>query len=392
VTTGELLSWDDKVVVLATENGKRRIAVEDLLTLRWLPTVAEGTPSEKTAPAQAELIDESLIPIADYQSTGTNATLKLAVTTPSGDTVVEIPGEQVAAVQFKPLQFAATEQWREIRQLGLAGDILVLQKRDGASLDYVEGSLGYVTADKIEFKLDGESARIDRRRVAGIVYFQGQRESDAEPRCVIHGRSGLRANGVRAQFENGLIEIETASGVNLRWPMDDIYLADFSAGKLLYLSDMKPASEKWTPLVGLPAGIKSVSKYGRPRNDQSAYGGLLSLASPDELGLSLGRTRQFNKGLALRSRTELAYRLPTGFQRMRAVAGIDPAVTGDGNVRLLIHGDDRLLLEAEISGREPPQPIDLDIGGVKRLTIVVDYGRNLDSGDWLNLCDARIVK
>ena len=61
-------------------------------------------------------------------------------------------------------------------------------------------------------------------------------------------------------------------------------------------------------------------------------------------------------------------------------------------MRLSIFGDDRPLLETEIAGDQPPQPIQLDIAGVKRLKIVVDYGQNLDTGDWLNLCDARIVK
>jgi len=35
---------------------------------------------------------------------------------------------------------------------------------------------------------------------------------------------------------------------------------------------------------------------------------------------------------------------------------------------------------------------ELDVAGVNRLKIVVDYGQNLDTGDWLNLCNARIVK
>jgi hypothetical protein len=63
-----------------------------------------------------------------------------------------------------------------------------------------------------------------------------------------------------------------------------------------------------------------------------------------------------------------------------------------GNVSLLIQADDKVLLEKEIGGNGPPEPIDLNIAGARRLSIVVDYGRNLDKGDWLNLCDARIVK
>ena len=39
-----------------------------------------------------------------------------------------------------------------------------------------------------------------------------------------------------------------------------------------------------------------------------------------------------------------------------------------------------------------PLPIELDITGVKRLRFIVDYGQNLDTGDWLNLGNVRVVK
>jgi hypothetical protein len=36
--------------------------------------------------------------------------------------------------------------------------------------------------------------------------------------------------------------------------------------------------------------------------------------------------------------------------------------------------------------------LDLDISGVRRLEIVVDYGKGGDMGDQLNLCEARLTK
>jgi hypothetical protein len=36
--------------------------------------------------------------------------------------------------------------------------------------------------------------------------------------------------------------------------------------------------------------------------------------------------------------------------------------------------------------------IDVDIKDVQRLDISVDFGQNLDRGDVLNICDAKIVK
>ena len=49
-------------------------------------------------------------------------------------------------------------------------------------------------------------------------------------------------------------------------------------------------------------------------------------------------------------------------------------------------------LEADVAAGDAPRSIDFDIEGVKRLKFVVDYGANQDTGDWLNLCDLKILK
>jgi hypothetical protein len=74
------------------------------------------------------------------------------------------------------------------------------------------------------------------------------------------------------------------------------------------------------------------------------------------------------------------------------LAGIDPHAAASGNVKLSIQGDGRDLFVKDVAGTEPPATVDVDIANVRRLTIFVDYGRNLDQGDWLILGDARIVK
>jgi hypothetical protein len=184
-------------------------------------------------------------------------------------------------------------------------------------------------------------------------------------------------------------------GAKFAWPLDDVQFADFSGGKIKYLSDMEPASQNWSPLVGLPAGLTLASEYGQPRRDHSAFGGKLALlqkTEADDDANLLSTRHEFDRGLALRSRTELVYRLPAQFSRFRAVAGIDPAASTSGNVQLAILADDQPLLEAEIASDGPPLPIDLDIAGARRLKILVNFGENQDSGDWLNLCDAKIVK
>jgi hypothetical protein len=124
-----------------------------------------------------------------------------------------------------------------------------------------------------------------------------------------------------------------------------------------------------------------VAEFYAPRMDQN-------LSSKP---LQLDKTR-YPKGVSLHSRTELVYRLPGRFSRFKAIAGIDDEVAPNGHVRLVIRGDDQVLFDGPIAGGDKPKSLDLDIGGVKRLTILVDFGEKLDVGDHLDLCLARISK
>jgi hypothetical protein len=271
--------------------------------------------------------------------------------------------------------------------------VLVVFKRDGKSVDYVEGVLGDVTSDKIEFQLDGDSLRVDRAKAAGFIYYRKGDDNQREANCAVHGRSGLHANTASVRLSDGNLHLTTVAGAEFDWPLGDVNFADFSAGKIAYLSDIEQSTVRWTPLLVLPPGSELAAKYGQPRSDRSAFGGPLTLVFRDGSSpVGVFQRNTFGKGLAIRSRTEMTFRLPAAFSRFVATAGIDPASSSTGSVRLVISGNDKPLLDAVVSGDQPPREIDLDIAGVKRLKIVVDYGDNLDTGDWINLCDARVIK
>jgi hypothetical protein len=132
--------------------------------------------------------------------------------------------------------------------------------------------------------------------------------------------------------------------------------------------------------VGGPASTKAENLFFQPRLNRSLEPG----------GLRLG-DHVYAKGLAMHSRSELVFRLPGDFRRLQALAGIDDAVRPGGNVRLSIYGDDRLLLEEVITGRDKPRRLDLDIRGVARLKIVADFNGD-EVSDHLDLCEARILE
>lgn len=396
--TGELRDWKDAGIAIKTPTGDQQIALDQLVSVRKTSPSPAAAPTAE-AGGVVELSDGTTLPIRSATVSGGKAQLKLNL--PSSPTAtsevdsLELPVAQLAAFRFRPLDDALTAQWDEIRNLKSANDILVVTKRDGKSLDYVEGVVGNVGTDKIEFKLDGESNQVDRAKVAGILYHHVDRPKTADQHLVVKGNAGLQVNAAKAELASGQLLVTTIGGATLRLPIDGVDLFDFSAGKVMYLSDIAAASQKWTPIVGLPSGLSLAAEYGQPRLDRSAFGGPLTLLmqnKENEAAGSLGTPRPFNKGLAIRSRTEMLYRLPPGFNRLVATAGIDPAARASGSVRFSIFADDRPLLETEVSGNNPPQPVDVEITGAKRLKILVDFGQNFDAGDWLNLCDVKIVK
>jgi len=238
-----------------------------------------------------------------------------------------------------------------------------------------------VTDKIVQFDLDGELLPVKRAKVQGIIYYQSAGRILPEPVCRVTDADGSCWQARFIGLEGGNLHWTTPLGLEITRPLGEVLRIDFSQGKIIYLSDLEPESRVWTPYFGTASELPSLAEFFAPREDRGLDLGPLELDG-----------KQYQKGLALHSRTSLAYRLPGQFRRFRATVGIDDRVRPRGHVRLVITGDDRVLLETRVAGTDPAQSIDLDIAGVRRLAILVDYGDDLDVADHLDLSDARIVK
>jgi hypothetical protein len=158
---------------------------------------------------------------------------------------------------------------------------------------------------------------------------------------------------------------------------------------MTYLSELTPESLSYTPFFPQPAKQPLLEKFGRPVFDRSFEGGPLRFIPAAD---SDAAPAEYTRGIALRSQTELVYRLPDAFRRFRTLAFIDARMQSNGNVKLSIFGDEKPLLETEVSGRAAPLEIDLDVEGVRRIKIVVGYGTDSDIADRLDLAEARVTK
>ena len=171
--------------------------------------------------------------------------------------------------------------------------------------------------------------------------------------------------------------------------MSVVRSVDFAASQIVYLSALEPYKVTVTPRFAsaVLGGLANRLIY-QPAINKSLSGNQLSLPAQ----VSGGPRQYFDNGLALHSRTEMIYRIDEGeYGRLQGLAGIDPDLRQQGSVRLVIQGDDKSLLDTGIGPGDSPVPIDVNVEGVRRLIILVDYGDTLDAGDHLNLCEIRLT-
>jgi hypothetical protein len=369
---GSLIELTPQRAVLETPQGKVELDLAKLLYL--LPKDAPETAPPAASPTVwVELVDGSTLAAVQYAVEADRAKITLT----DGE-ILAAPVKAIGNVRLQPETPKTASEWSRILGLKAEGDVLVV--RNGESVDYHQGVLRDIADDAVKFEMDGDLLPIKRAKIFGFAYRHAGSEEQSPPLGFILDRGGSR--WAVAKFALGeKLAWTTPGGVKFERPLAEIKSLDFSLGKVQYLSDLKPESVIWTPFFGQSQVSPTLERFYAPRMDRNF----------DSNPLQLKKT-VYSKGLALHSRTEIVYRLPDACGRFKAVAGIDDAVAPKGNVRLSIRGDDRALFDAAISGREPPHQIDLDITGVRRLTILVDYGDTFGAGDHLILGNARIYK
>ncbi len=367
---GSLAGLTADRLIVETDEGRVSLEMEKLLGL----TRREKPIAQASAPgAWIELVDGSMIVAAQYTAEGEQA----RITLPDGQ-LIETPARSIRTVRLQADWQPVADQWTGILAKKHDGDVIVVRKGD--NLDYHQGVLRDVSDEVVQFQLDGEVLPIKRDKIYGFAYRHAAGEALPGPICRLTDTFGSLWQVSKITLDDKLSWV-TPTGLMLSKSPDIVAQIDFSQGKVVYLSDLKPESITWTPLFGMAKILSSWQQFYAPRQDRNFESNPLQLAGTE-----------YGKGLAFHSRTEMVYRLPASYSRLKAVAGIDDSVRPHGNVRLVLRGDDKVLLDTPITGSDEPKSIDLDITGVRRLSILVDFGAQMDFGDNLDLCNARITK
>lgn len=376
--TGKLTALADDTATLATPAGDQQIVLKEVLSL----VQSTGTKSAAGPAAgeiHVELADGSLLFAESISATKQTATLKV----PNGPSL-EVSMRMVRWVRWRDVAGGNSKSdaaWREFVQSDPAGDLLVVRKN--AALDSIEGVVGGITDEAIQFSLDGDTISVKLPRVEGIVFARGTAQELAGARSVATLIDGSRLSLTNwKMLPGGEAELTTPTGIVWKMPLSFIAKLDFSAGKLVYLSDLAPEKIDYRAFFAPAVDLPALRDAYLPRGDRALDGGALVLD---------GRT--YRKGLAMYSKGLVVYRLPEKLSTFSATVGIaDRARSAGGDVELTIKGDGKTLWQGSVRAGDAPVPLQLAIAGVKRLELVADYGSGQDVGDHLLLCDAKVTK
>ncbi len=379
---GKLVGISQDGVSVETAAGRKTLPLAELLELTPKNASSKNMAANARsveAGAWVELVDGSKLVGSGFTVKGPMATFKLL----DEDSVVEIPTRQIVAVRLQPQSEETAAEWKRIRGESRdddpSGDLLVTRKGD--TLDYHDGVLADISEKTVNFNLDGDVLPVRRGKVFALIYHHTSGQSLPSALCRLVAVDGSSWAVQSMELRDEMLSFETPCGLAVSLPLSSVQRMDFSSGKVVYLGDLKPLSADWTPYFGGAKVSQSRRSLFGLRVDRGPGGEPIRLAG-----------KEFSRGIILHSRSEVVYSLDDEFRRFRATAGIDDLVRPRGHVRLVIRGDDRVLLDTTLSGKDQPRAIDLDLGGTRRLSIVVDFGDGLDVGDHFDLADARIVK
>jgi len=374
----ESMTADQLVVRGSADAPPETIPLNQVQQLRWIRPASDSNAPTDDSPLLVQFIDGSELPATSFVTSKGEATIGW-----TGGEPIVVGADLLRAVRLGTFPEAIERGWQEQLQKPVVTDIVSVLRKNGG-IDSVAGILRDVQSDVLKFDFEGDTIDVKRTKVVGISYYRPQAAQLPAPRGTLALRQGGQLRIDQVSIDGDRLRVRTVAQANLLLPMPLVDHLDLASLSLTYLSALEPESREWTPLIRIPAIQAPLERWYEPSRDVRPDGSPLVLrVASDE--------QAFARGLSLTSRTQLIYRLAGQYRRFACLAGIDPEA-GPGKVQLTVLADDGIRFQQSIEAGLDAVSIDIDLTGVNRLTLLVDYGDQSDVADHLILGDARLVK
>ena len=327
---GNLLACTQEGVELLLDGSEqpRRFSRDSLLAVN----LAEPKPNQ--IKGRVLLVDGSLL-VAD---TVTMQDRRLTVASPDVAKPIEVPADTVDLVVLQRPD-SVLAHYRALRDTRPANDLLYVVGNQPDSIDFVAGVVEGIGDQSVRFRLEGDTLDVRLGKVAGAAFYHGA-DRPFEPVCKVTTINGSTLLVQSLECAGQTLRAKLSSGLELEMSLASVAAIDYTTGRFTYLSDLTPLRSEWTPFIGLPEDAELARSAGTPRMDRGYSGKPIELAWPD------GRSQEFAKGLAVRSRTVLTYPVPAHATRLQ------------GHRRDRPRNKRHRTSDAHAGGRRPPAPLE----------------------------------
>jgi hypothetical protein len=234
------------------------------------------------------------------------------------------------------------------------------------------GTLVSLDPAEAAFRFGDRTRTIRTENILGVVFARGV-QTKADYPTTFELRDGSVFAGRLRSGSAEQLKVESSVGIVADLNLSVIARMRFRSPRVVYVSDLTPVTQR------VEGRLHREWPLAR---DRSLTGEPLSIA---------GRT--FDKGLGMHSRTEVAYAIEGHFESFAATIGIDDSVRPAGSVVFRVIGDGKTLFDSGlITGQDQAVNVLVDMKNIKGLTLVVDYGDDLDLSDHAVWGAARLIK
>lgn len=390
--TGSLTSMTTDELTLQKDGQSTTVDLQDVVTV-YSQGLTPELPAE--SPGRIVLMDGSDIVGSLESLTATEVIVQSSL-----PEQFRIPRPAVRTIQLSATNPDWAAEWREFTQRTNEDDLLILIKRDGSGLDFYGGVISATEADKLNFVLDGDTVPVPLDRIYGLVFATTQSDTNGTIAVRLSDGSGIVARRLRLDGE--LLEVQTAWKQTLTIPLSLLDSLDFSRGRFHYLSDLDPVKETYMGIHPKGSLLEELLKADDVLGEQALklwklHRDRIPMGPYGPLPLTL-RGKVYEKGVWLFPRCRIDYALDGQYSAFQTLAGVDDEVAFNcsrpddpSKVQLTILTDGDEVWQKLIEAPADPVSIDLDVSGVRTLSILVDFGDDDSACDFLDLADARLL-
>jgi hypothetical protein len=375
-------------IVVETADGRLLLPIDELAVIEFPPArLPTGNPTRVAWPPEPQavrtdysaeflLADGGILQGSLLESPSADLMARTALGERTALPLDRLAGVRMAEASAYP---RSEELFREALAARLPGkDVLVTKSVDEPRS--LRGRLERLDPNRGSFALSDKTRTLDTDKVYGIVFALGAAPVVAPPvTCELS--DGSRISGSLVSGDLRSLKVRTSLGIDGTLPMERLSALRFRSPRVVFLSDLAPVN------VLTEGRLHRPSPY---RPDANVANGTMRLGG-----------QEYRKGLGVHSRCELVYSLAGEFESFVATIGLDDAVRPRGSVVFRVLGMPRADSEAPSTvlfdsgpqtGADPPQGILVDVRGVERLTLLVDYGAGLDLSDHADWGGARLIR